>query len=353
MTKHFRKEHPTEILKEEDDVECSDAEPSDDDASEQETESSQEESQNVHLKIEGTQDHQSMHRAGAYHANLWPLPGQMAQQPHTRQVQSPFDQRSEISNHSVKVERSMSRTPQKALTERYPSAPAQPAGFLQHRANTLPSSIPPGGPNGIAVHQYLIDNVDRLWHSAQPIQSSPTSLTNSSSGFDQPQVDYPSQTYQLVQPHQAAAYPQLQDQQAIQNIMRDESQQRQYNTMSRPQTHQPLYNGMPPQAPLHHGIQQPQYNDSPQTTPPYHDEFSPPPAPTQSPPYANSAPDAPYQPPQFISEAPLETYSVPNPYFPPPTGMYQFVDPLDWWKENKSDDTWAQMPNQVLQGFGA
>ncbi|KAL9635424.1 MAG: hypothetical protein Q9164_003469, partial [Protoblastenia rupestris] len=137
MTKHFRKEHPTESIDQEEDADYSEAEQSDEDNSfEQdggESTDSMEFSQDHNIKTEAP----SNTAASNYNANLWRLPAQTAQRADQDQMHIPLNLRSEISAQTVKLERSLSRTPQRNLTDPGTCGQVTSNGYMQARANTM------------------------------------------------------------------------------------------------------------------------------------------------------------------------------------------------------------------------
>lgn len=121
MTKHFRKEHPTESLDQEEDAEFTDGEFSDDEPGlehDVDSLSSTEYPFDHRIKTERS----SNAAASNYNTNLWPLPAQTAQRP---------------TSHAVKMERSLSGASQRSA----PGSEHPQAGYVP-RTNKLSGTIP-------------------------------------------------------------------------------------------------------------------------------------------------------------------------------------------------------------------
>lgn len=375
MTKHFRKEHPSDLENEDyDDGAYSDAEASEDEPSlDQDTEDSREQSQeisgdgDIKLEIQQTQG------SNTYSTNLWALPGQGTQQSLGRtrpnQLKNSIDN-PEMSPRAIKLERSVSRTPQRTFTD--PSMNTQaPSNFMHARSNTLPQqiSIPQqfshAMSGGVLAQGYHQDDAQlALWHATRSLQESPTSMTNSSPGLDHPHDAFPSQNFQLEDLSASSPisshYPQQQDMalqapslQAVHDIMLDEPQP-QYTTMT--QSQQQSYTSMPQatapcqyDALSHVSLQQPQYQGAP--IPQYHQELPPTPAPAQQLQYAVPLAEPLYQEPQLIQQisSPVGHYFLPQNV--PLITSWDFKDYA--MKDYKDGDTWSQLPNQSIPHYGS
>jgi len=214
MTKHFRKEHPTEPDDQSEDLESSENEQSEDEPSlEQDTEDSPQEDRDSQQERDVKAETPQSQGACNYNANLWRLPGHTAQPSGHRRLDGSFDVHSEMSTQVVKLERSMTRTPQRTSTDPYFSGQG-PQEFVPARANTIPAplSIPPRlmhGTNDILSQRYTGENENRvsLWQSPRTVEESPTSMTNSSPGLDEPQGPFPGEQYSIDVPPSVHSYP--------------------------------------------------------------------------------------------------------------------------------------------------
>ncbi|KAL9127970.1 MAG: hypothetical protein Q9217_003261 [Psora testacea] len=314
MTKHFRKEHPTESIDQEEDADYSEAEPSDDEPSlEQEAEDS---ADSLDFCRDGSIKSEAPSNAAAsnYNANLWRLPAQTAQRPYLSQMQMSSDMASDITAQTVKLERSLSRTPQRTLTDPALNKQMTSIGYMQARANTLPGGMQRGAPTSFAA-----------WQSQQ-MPESPTSMTS-------PQ-DYQFQGITVP----ASAPPQFSQSQAVpmsqpplqsvHDIVLEDPQQSQYT--------QAPQQDFPPS----------QYT---QTHHDFRDEMPRTPAPSQQIAYTASMDSAaPYQAPEFLTQdyntVVAGTYTLPQ-----QAGISIYNDPLDVYKEFKIEDTWGQMPDQAIR----
>jgi len=271
------------------------------------------------------------------------------------------DMSSDMSPRAIKLERSVSRTPQRTMTDSSLTMQAH-NGFMHARSNTLPRqiSIPPhlsqALSNGGIAHGFHADDAQAaLWHHTRSLQESPTSMTNSSPGLEQPQDPFPPQNYQLQnvnpaspascqfaqQPDLDFANPGLQ---AVHDILLDEPQQQQYSNINQSQQH--MYTSMPQSAPpcqydamSQVRMQQPRYQESLQT---YHVSLPPTPTPTQQMQYSV---DPPYQEPRLLAQM-----SPVGQYFLPQKGFY----PMDWdlLKEIKDGDPlYGPLPNQAIPNY--
>ena len=302
MTKHFRKEHPTESLDQDLEYEYTDAEPSDEEPSlEQDDEETPDSMEHLvgGIKSEGS----SNPAASNYNANLWRLPAQTAQTSSPSQAQfGPDVQR-------VKMERSLSRTPQ-----RTPADPPLNHGMAYattHRANTMPMSRSPSG--------------DIMWQ-AQSLNESPTSMT-APQNYPMHGMEVPTSAPNQFQ-HQTIPLNR-----AIHDIILDDPQQ-------------PAYTQAPQQQQTYAPMPTAQY------VPPNHDfrdEMPATPAPGQQVPQypASLETAAPYQPPQAL---PMEEYNPPvNGMYGPPQvqAVFSYENYMDPWKDVKLEDPLSQMPEPV------
>lgn len=366
MTKHIRKEHPAEPIQEDQDAEYSDDEASEEEELEEDTEESREDSQLYQDPADLRQRNQSAGAPSHYNRSLWRLPGETVQRPSPLQLQRPI-LRSEVSIHEVKLERSCSSTPQRSLTDPYPTGPMHSSEYSHGRADTMPDGLPQAPASAGVPSQYQLrndSNVD-LW-STQSLQESPTSLTNSSpsSASTQSHPLFTSQPYQLqhVSIPDPMSYGDHQDnvQNSIEQLKLNQSQQNQFREMDSTTVQQHQYNGLPQSVPpqdvytdMSRQASQHHAYDSTQTQPVtqhYQSDMPPTPAPTQPlAQYTAPVQEVPYQPPQFL---PPDNYAIGNQFFSPHTnGVYQYNDGFDLWKEEvKPEDYWTLMPSQRMQG---
>lgn len=376
MTKHFRKEHPFDSIEndEYDDGAYSEIEPSDDEPSlDQDSEGSREQSEDASGDSDIKSEIHQTQGSNAYSTNLWALPGQSMQQPIKRsrpnQLRNSIES-SEMSPREIKLERSVSRTPQRTLTD--PTMNTQAASnFVHARSNTIPQQISIPSPfshamsGGVLAQGYPQDDSQiALWHATRSLQESPTSMTNSSPGFDHSHDAFPSHHFQIQDLNASSPtsshYPQAQDMsfhdpnlQAVTDILLDDPQQQQYTTLA--QSQQQSYTSMPQpttacqfDAMTHASLQQPQYHDAP--IPQYHQSLPPTPAPTQQLQYTVPLAEPMYQEPQLIQQisSPVGQYFLPQSV--PLISSWDFKDYA--MKDYKDGDSWSMMPNQVIPRYG-
>ena len=317
MTKHFRKEHPADSIDQEEDADYSDIEQSDDEPSlDQDGEDSPDSAdylQDPEIKSEAPVNA----AASNYDANLWRLPAQTAQRPGPNRTSMNADLRSGISAQTVKMERSLSGTSQRDLTD-----PAMRANrYINTRANTLPNDMSRS------------PSVDMAMWQAQHLHESPTGMTQPRNypmqGMNVP-TSAPTQFQHMALPIRR---PSLQP---VHDIILDEPQQAHYS-----QAPQQSYAAIPNS----------QYGHPP---PNFRDEMPRTPDPGQQLPQFSSSMDhnGPYQPPQAL---PMEEYNLPtlNMYnLPPSQGVSMYHNPIDVYKEDlKLEDSWTQMPSAVGWGI--
>ena len=337
MTKHFRKEHPAENIKEEEDAEYSDIEDSEEEAEEENTSVFHEDSYENTEPCRDAVDTPS--RSSTYSADLWPLPGQ-TQPKHLLKTR-----RASITS-LVKSEREMSRTPHRIFTETYPHAQEHQPEYILPRSNTMPSSVPQSMTHDATMHQFVIDD-NRMWHpQQQALADSPTSLSSGSSGFESSHSGFPStQTYQVqtmaMPPHQVSQYPQqhhVSELQAVHDIVLDEPQQQQYTNIP---ANQPRYTSVPQQQQLAQVIAAQQAHYSRPGTPNYPDELP------STPGFAEPLYHQHFVP--SVPSTPLDgNFSMPQQQFiPPPTSGSFYNDPFAMFKEIKVDDGFNMLPGQV------
>ncbi len=339
MTKHIRKEHPAEPIQEDQDAEYSDDDVSEEEE-EEDTEESKEDSQLPYQEPAGTdQMNQSVGAPSQYNRSLWRLPGETVQRPSPLRLQRPIP-RSEAPIHEIKLERSCSSTPQRSLTDPYPTGPMPTSEYSHVRADTMPDGLPQAPASAGAATQYSLRNEGMNLWSPSSLQQSPTSIAHSSpnSATTQSHPLFTTQSFQLQQvmmPSESMSYPDHQETvRNLEQLKLDQSQLHHYNGLSQSTSRQDAYNGTQAQAVAQH----------------YQSEIPPTSASAQSiPQYTASVQEAPYQPPQFL---PPDNYPVGNQYFSPHNhGLYQYNDGLEWWKEEvKPDDYWTLMPSQRMQG---
>ena len=352
MTKHIRKEHPTEPTQEDHDVEYSDDDVSEEEEEmEEETEETKEGSHRYQEPGDLDQRHRSVGAPSTYDRNLWRLPGETVQRPSPLQLQRPIP-RSEPPIHEIKLERSCSSTPQRSLTDPYPSAPMHGSDYSHVRADTMSIDLPQA-PASVPPQYQPRDNSNvSLWGS-QSLQDSPTSLTHSSpsSAATRSHPLFPSQTYQMqhVSIPEPMSYPDHQE--TVHNMGQlklEQSQMRAYGGLPQSVPQQDAYTSMSREASQHHGYDGNQAQSVAQI---YQNDLPPTPASTQSmPQYTAPVPEAPYQPPLFL---PPDNLPIGNQFFSPHVnGIYQYNDGMDWWKEEvKPEDYWSLMPSQRMSDW--
>lgn len=353
MTKHIRKEHPAEPIQEDHDADYSDDDASEEEELDEDTEESKEDSQLLYQEpADLNRRNQSIGAPNNYNKNLWRLPGETVRRPSPLQLQRPIP-RSEPPIHEIKLERSCSSTPQRSLTDPYPTRPMHSSDYSQVRADTMPNGLPQAPASAGMPPQYqLRDNGNMGLWSPQSLQDSPTSLTHSSpsSASSQSHPLFPSQPYQMQHVSIPEPMPYPDHQETVQNLEQlklDQSQLHQYVSLSQNVSQQDAYTGMSREVPQHHGYDGTQAQAVAQH---YQSDMPPTPAPTQSmPQYTAPGQEAPYQPPLFL---PPDNYPIGNQYFSPHiNGLYQYNDGMDWWKEEvKPEDYWTLMPSQRMQG---
>ena len=327
MTKHFRKEHPTDPVKEEEDAEFSDIDDSDEEADEENDEVSHEDAYETAGR-DGTHTPTS-----SYSADLWPLPGQTK----PRHLHG-LHKRSASSTDLIKAEREFSRTPQRLFTDPFPD---HPQDFMLSRSNTLPSHLTPPSsvPSSMAdMQQFIIDDSSRMWQPQSALADSPTSLSSGSSGF--PEVGFSAQQYQVpsmaMSPHQVnqfSPHP-VSDLQAVHDIILDEPSQQQYSNMGAAQR----FTSVPQQPhPQVLAAQQQGFHISRPGTPTYPDLPGTP---------------GPNQPIQYMNADPF--YGLDNfptqQFVPSQTSAFNFNNTMDMFKELKAEDTFMPLPGQVMTG---
>ena len=354
MTKHIRKEHPAEPMQEDHDAEYSEDDVSDDEDLEDDTEESKEDSQlSYQDSADLEQRNQSVGAPNQYNRSLWRLPGETVQRPSPIRLQMPIP-RSEAPIHEIKLERSCSSTPQRSVTESYPTGPIPSSEYSHVRAETMPDGLPSAPASAGVSTQYALRNDANmsLW-SPQSLQDSPTSLAHSSptSASTQSHPLFPPQTYQLqhVTKHpEPVSYPDHQETvRNLEQLKLGQSQMHQYPGLSQNISQQEAYTNTSREASQHHAYNGAQAQAVSQQ---YQSEMPPTPAPSQSlSQYTVPVHPTSYQPPQFL---PPDNYPIGNQFFSPHNnGVYQYNDGLDWWKEEvKPEDYWTLMPSQRMQG---
>lgn len=340
MTKHFRKEHPTDPVKEEEDADYSDIDDSDEEVDEENDEMSPEDP--YEATGPGREATHTPSQASTYSTDLWPLPGQTK----PRHLHG-LHKRSASSTDMIKAEREFSRTPQRLFTGPYPTAHEQQPEFMLPRANTMPNHVAPPSsvPSSMADMQQFVLEDNRIWHAQSALADSPTSLSSGSSGF--PEAGFSTQGYQVqamaMTPHQVSQYPQHQvsELQAVHDIILDDPSPQHYTNMTSAQPHQqPRYTSVPQQAhPQVLAAQQQGFHVSRPGTPQYPNDLPGTPGPNQ--------------PIQYMSADPLyglDTFP-PQQFVPSQANAFNFNSPFDMFKEFKTEDNFMQLPGQVMQGM--
>ena len=368
MTKHVRKEHPTEPIQDDQDAEYSDAEASDDEL-EDESDEIKEESQHLY---EMQVDTKKMHLGrppSEYSRNLWGLPGQPAHRPSPLHLQSSTIPRSD-SVQKIKLERVPSAASQRSLTDPYPNVHMQSSDFSLSRADTMPSSItiPTSVPqpqlNTSIPPQYQLRNTDSLglWSPQHAIQDSPTSMTHSSptSASSQSHALLTSQPYQLDIPsHDQLHHLHQQDillSSRAQHSMDDLSVHEIHLDQSEPQIHRDMASTPVHQNPFDGGIQHfiphadPYVAMSRQVSQ-FQDELPSTPASTRHlPHYTTSLAEEPYSDGHYVS---IDSFSQSQQLFPPNGGTFQYNDASrnEWWKDDKLAANGFLLPAQRVQEY--
>ena len=155
MTKHFRKEHPTESLDQEEDAEFTDGEFSDDEPGlEHDVDSLSSTEYPFDHRIKTERNGNAA--ASNYNTNLWALPAQTAQRP---------------TSNAVKMERSLSGASQRSAHE--PNLPQ--TGYIP-RSNTLPGTIPRSHSTDMSMWDRALDSPASISTTGDyALQSIPTS----------------------------------------------------------------------------------------------------------------------------------------------------------------------------------
>ena len=352
MTKHVRKEHPAETIQEDHDAEYSDDDASDDEVFEEGMEESKEETQLPYQEpTDLDQSRQSVGAPGHYNRSLWRLPGETVQRPSPLRLPRPIPH-SETPIHEIKLERSCSSTPQRSLTEPYPTAPMHSSAYSHVRVDTMSDGLPHAPASAGVPSQYqLRDNGNMDLWSPQSLQDSPTSLTHSSpsSATTQSHPLFTSQSYpmQHVSIPESLSYSEHQETvPTLEQLKLEQSQLHQYGGLPQNVSQSDRYTDMSRESSQHHAYHGTQAQA---VTQHYQSEMPPTPIPQSIPQYTAPVQEAPYQPPQFL---PPDNFPIGNQYFTPHiNGVYQYNDGLEWWKEEvKPEDYWALMPSQRMQG---
>ncbi|KAF6237728.1 hypothetical protein HO173_003929 [Letharia columbiana] len=355
MTKHIRKEHPAEPIHEDQDAEYSDEDASEEEELEEDTEEGKEDSQLPYQEpADLDQRNQSVGAPSHYNRSLWRLPGETVQRPSPLRLQRPIPRSEAPIIHEIKLERSCSSTPQRSLTDPYPTGPMHSSEYSPVRADTMPDGLPQAPASAGVPPQYQLGNNSNMgiW-SPQSLQDSPTSLTHSSpsSASTQSHSLFASQSYQQFQQvsiPEPMSYPDHQETvQNLEQLKLGQSQLHQYGALQQNVSQQDAYTGMSREASQNHAYNGTQAQSVAQH---YQSDMPPTPAPTQSmPQYTAPIQEVPYQAPQFL---PPDNYPIGNQYFSPHiNGLYQYNDGMDWWKEEvKPEDYWTLMPSQRMQG---
>ena len=319
MTKHFRKEHPADSIEREEDGDYSENEQSDSDPSlDQDGDESPDSTGQYgdsHIKSEATTNG----AASNYDANLWRLPAQTAQGPKQHQVPRGTDLRSDLSAQNVKMERSMSGTPQRSLTDSTLNRQMPANRYIDTaRANSLSDKVA----------RSL--SVDMAMWQAHRSPESPTTMT-SPHNFPMHGMNMPTSAYHQYQ-HQALPIRKS-SLQPIHDIVHDEPPQALYSQVPQ-HDYTPTHGSQYSQAP-------PDFRDSMPSTPV---------SGQQLPQYASSmdAMGAPYQTPQAL---PMEDYNIPMQAvygLPQASSVQVYHETMDLYKDLKAEDAWSQMPDSAV-----
>ena len=367
MTKHFRKEHPAESLNKGDDAEYTDIDESEEDVAQQFDQIPSEGSQGVFPQADGSRDTPpAPRRASTYSADLWCLPGQTNGVSKPKHLHSHLESRRDSAAELVKLERSLSRTPQRTFTDPYPTGPDNDymrsvSGALPETI-AIPHSMPQSATLDNCIPAFLTHHPgSAVWPPQLSMADSPTSMTSSSPGLDQSQGTYGMQGYQgqsmeMHSQHNMQRFPsqpQMLGLTAVHEIAMDEQLQSPFNTVQTPhEASRPPYAGIPshhsPPSINHQQQQAYRHNeDTPRNkacTTPSSNDLPTTPIPNQALPYTSMA-DPPYQEPQALAPEPM------GPYHPfahyPPQNNFAIFNPL--FKESK-DDVYDRMPSHVMGG---
>lgn len=316
MTKHFRKEHPADSIEQEEDADYSDIEQSDSEPSldpdGEESPDSMEHYGDSHIKSEVI----SNGAASNYDANLWRLPAQTAQGPKQGQMAMGADRRSELSLQTVKMERSLSGTPQRSMTDSNLNRQMAANRYINTtRANSLSEKVSRS------------PSVDMAMWQAHHSQESPTTMT-SPHNFPMHGMNMPTSAYNQYQ-HQPLPI-RTSNLQPIHDVVHDEPPQALYHQQNFTPTHGSHY-AQPP----------PDFRDSMPSTPVPGQQLSQFSSPLE-------AMGAPYQAPQAL---PMEDYNIPMQAvygLPQAPSANLYHDPMDMYKDLKAEDAWSQMPDSAV-----
>ena len=353
MTKHFRKEHPSESLNEDGDAEYSDIAESEEDPRDS-TKLSRESSRSTFHPNEAFRETPpAPRRASTYSANLWSLPGQSNPTSRPQSLHGALKSRRESAVELIKIERA-SRTPQRTFTDPFPDG--QDAEFMHATASSLPESIPmtcsvshPSHGEGISQPYMAHHGGATVWPSHTSMTDSPTSLDSASSSLEQQSHAFAGQLYnehalayggaQSIGHYNAAA--QAPDLQPVQDIILDEPPQTHYDQIAQSQPSQRTQYASAPSQPVNSNDSVDERGNK-QHPEPFTNELPPTPIPSQALPYTSMA-DLPFQDPQILPATPFETYPTPLHY--PPRGNISLFN--GWGKELK-DDVFETTPGQLL-----
>lgn len=360
MTKHFRKEHPADALKDEEDADFSDIDDSDDDSSEQEhaTDVSYDEHQVTFPTSEPCRDRDMpMREASVYSTDLWALPGR-SQASKPRSLRGPARSRRDSAVDLVKLERSLSHTPQRTFTDPYPMSHEDHAEYMQTRSNTMPQSVimpaslPPSIIDSIMQgHLAESSSADRVWPNHSAMSDSPTSLASSSSGLEPAPRGYSQHPYELQsigmarhQMTQLGSGQHVTDLQGVQDIVLEDLPPRKYSPVAAAQHHRQVqYTSTPQQQSRQPQDLQPQQLYDNGSLGQYPADLHPSGTPTE-PLFATPVPEQ-YQEPQAL---PQDAYNMQPTIVPTRPYLYNIHDYMDPMKRN--DDVYAQLPNQLMGG---
>lgn len=363
MTKHFRKEHPSESLDGDDDADYSDIDESEEDVHGRSTELSREGSHAAFQQGTGFRDTPpAPRRASTYSADLWSLPGHSSQTPPTSSGQRSMKPRCDSPSEFMKMERA-AQPPHRTCTDPFPNVqgghfmpPATSLGGSVHVASSTSQPHPADG----SMQSYIAPTTGPgMWPANAVMSDSPTSIDSVSSGFDHPRSAYNGQAYQ-GRPlnysfgqhiNQYQAHGQAAELQPVQDIILDEpSQPPHFNSLnhSTPEALQ-QYNGVAAQRIPEHGGQarslhiQGQAPNAPNKSvnAAFTDGIPSTPVSAHSLPYS-SAPELPYQEQQVQVSVPFNGYE-PAVTFPPKNPFSYYSG----WDKEAKDDAWGTMPSQV------
>ena len=313
-------------------------------------------------------------RASTYSADLWSLPGQAAQVVNRRTQFCPsLSSRRGSATELIKLERSLSRTPQRNLTDPY--LIPQDGDYMHGVTSTVPDSAamsPSMSHSGVtpgSVQNYMIPATSApLWTPRHSISDSPTNMASPASSVDLPRSTFAVQGYSStamdvsshpMTPHYGAQ-SQMSGLHATHDIILDEpASAHHFEQITQAQgAPRSIYPGMEPQHDPPMVVQSPHqaYHESSTCgthegqPPSYANEISSTPTHHHHPHSYSTMGEVPYQEPQALPPVANAPYVVT--FHQPPRNNALFYPSWDPSKEHK-DDIYHMMPSQVHRSWTA